>query len=115
MSNIQQDFPAHFVDQETALPNGVRVVTRAVDPNYYHPVRSFFAVNVMAGARHAGSGRAHFLEHLVAHKGHDASFEKFGTERDYDNFALNAITNPVCTTYDVNNKTGTKVNTVDLI
>ena len=91
MPNTEERFPALYVDRKAILDNGITVVTRAVDRAFYHPERSLFSVNVMAGNRYAGTGRAHFLEHLIAHQGHEAALQRFAASRSIPTRCTSAL------------------------
>ena len=97
MQSVENQFPTHFVDETTVLPNGVTVVTRAVDPVFYHKNRCAFSVDIKAGAQNAPSGYTHFLEHCVLQPAynkspHEKAFEAFAVERHYSGIISQAMT-----------------------
>ena len=116
MSDYKSEYPIRYTDQKSILDNGITVITRAVDPIYYHPVNSFASAILTAGCRHAPSGHVHFLEHLVLSSNDETAFREFGQVRHYGNdFCTNASTSIHHSTFCQDSWTGTKVDIEDLL
>jgi predicted Zn-dependent peptidase len=90
---------APYTDRKTVLPNGITVITRAVDPAVYHPRMSLFSVMLEAGSCHAPEGRTHFLEHMMVTDEYRQKWENFGDIRGYETESPGAWTGPYQTTF----------------